>query len=110
MALFGGLVMAHWAKPGVKCVCIDGGSPNSDGARLLGRWPITGQVYTVDGFSIDEYYGVVLLHLAEIPCAEQVRGVLRGWNAARFRPLITRTQEQDVSLFAHLLEPVRAAA
>jgi len=104
--------VSAWARPGVKCVCIEGGTPNSDGMRLAGGYPVTGGIYTVDGVSRDELFGKDILHLAEFPTTAMVRGNLRGWDAARFRPLVTRTQEQDVSLFTHLLDglPVGADA
>lgn len=97
---------AAWAKPGVKCVCIDGGSPRSRGFALYGNYPVTDGVYTIDDVFPDVTgTGKVLLSLREFPTDNG-----NGWNLARFRPLITKTQEQDVGLFVHHLDRLEVEA
>lgn len=100
--------MTSWAKPGVKCVCVRGGTPLSDGFNLTGGYPVTGGIYTVDGVGRDEMYNQTLLYLVEFPCCQMIRGELRGWDASRFRPLIT--QSDDVALFKHHLVPQEVEA
>ena len=90
--------MSAWAKPGVKCVCIKGGQPNSRGMMLVGSMPQEQQVYTVTEVRYCSRCGVLLV-LAEFPDV----GNSNGWEATHFRPIITHTQEDDVALFRDLL-------
>lgn len=92
--------MSSWAKPGVKCVCLD---DRWEGASPLKK----GATYTIHAITLGEgrHPGVkvtrgmgLLLVEAENPHQPSV-----GFSAARFRPLITRTQEQDLELFRHHL-------
>lgn len=94
--------MSIWAKPGVKCVCVDA-------AFVSGRSPLTeGQVYVIAKVVIarpalvgkHRAPGIALvLEGVENPYAIGTN----GFAIHRFRPLITRTQEQDVALFRSLL-------
>lgn len=88
--------MAHWAKPGVKCVCIhdrgrwagpDGESPSTP--------PLKGKVYTI--VETDQAEGTLFLTLAE--CSQD-----EMYSVKNFRPVISRTQEQDLELFLPLIE------
>jgi hypothetical protein len=95
--------MSAWAKPGVKCVCIRGGSPNCFGFREVGSYPVEGAIYTIRGVyhgpQWDQFY------LVELPSgkAKHPDGCEMGWNASHFRPLVTRIQSEDVALFRKLL-------
>lgn len=88
-----------WAKPGVKVVCIDA-SPNryGDSCGLVLRG-----IYTVKGKSKTDGYGVKGVFLEEVDAPYSFAGY--GFKVSRFRPLVTKTQEQDVAKFRHLLTP-----
>jgi len=84
--------MSAWAKPGVKCVCVDD-SPSIYGACDLevGRiYVITARMETPFGVGIN---------------VAGARSKALGFHLWRFRPLVTKTQEQDVAQFRHLLTP-----
>lgn len=94
--------MAHWAKPGVKCTCI------SDWGRWAGPEgeapkapPIKGRVYTIRETETRD--GLLFLVLVECD-PEEMFGV------KNFRPVVSRTQEQDLELFQHLLVEQREDA
>lgn len=91
--------MSAWAKPGVKCVCVDAsagwtGKPTNLVERVVytirevvpanPNWTHNG-----DGPGI---------HLVEVSSCRP-----EGFRAARFRPLTARTQEDDVRLIKSLL-------
>lgn len=97
--------MSAWAKPGVKCVCIKGGQLNSRGMTLVGSMPQVQNVYTITEVRYCSRCGVLLV-LAEFPDV----GNGNGWEATHFRPLITKTQEQDVGLFVHHLDRLEVEA
>lgn len=98
--------MSSWVKPGVKCVCIDGGSPRSRGFELFGQFPVTGGIHTVDSVFLSATDpGKTLLRLSELKV-----DLRYGWDAARFRPLVTRTQEQDLEHFLTILNTVEEPA
>lgn len=92
--------MSAWAKPGVKCVCVGGGRKPGWPERIndLGYRgkPKIGDICVVTGTSWVEPYGLFL----------KLEGYPRNQSflAAAFRPLITKTQEQDVALFRHILD------
>jgi hypothetical protein len=100
--------MSAWAKPGVKCVCIKrsiwvptGGAPK----QFDNTCPVYGGVYTIRTAKWSS--GGIYLRFVEIvnpiypyadgPSEKQFR------LAGNFRPLITRTQSEDVALFRNLL-------
>lgn len=94
--------MASWAKKGVECVCV---------AR---SWWVhqTGEKVPNAGPAYRET--VVVMDVWVRP--DDGRTVVRlkgheGWfNVAGFRPMVRRTQEQDVALFASLLTETRRPA
>lgn len=101
--------MAHWAKPGVKVVCVNADptaapttrfkySPNMDGIRARA-------VYTIREVVLDELEDIPTLLLEEIsrPWQGPRRTREHGFWIGRFRPIVTRTQEDDVALFAPIL-------
>ena len=91
--------MAHWAKPGVKCVCID-----NDGLEaVLVVW----RVYTIRSVflhtaNIGKYAGRVVPAIRLVEC-DNPRSWTCGFAAERFRPCVIRTQKDDVALFAPIL-------
>lgn len=90
-----GVAVSAWAKPGVKCVCVDAEWYAEDLGSRRTPDPIKGQTYTIDEV-VDggEYIGIVGFSLTY-------------FETSGFRPLIT--QQDDVALFTHLLTgtPVR---
>lgn len=108
--------MSAWAKPGVKCVCV--GRPKSTDFRGIIRVPDVYETLTIR----DVFIGVlsdgteaVTLRFSEIqnPVVDTTHGMVeRGYWAAHFRPLVTRTQEQDLALFTPILDslPIREDA
>lgn len=103
--------MAHWAKPGVKCVCVSTWSdqiPDRE-PRLYG--PVEGTVYTIReaGFGLNmrhpDAFQVRLVEIAN-PVGVYLEGIFEAaFSIDRFRPLVSRTEQQDVALFRHPLKP-----
>jgi hypothetical protein len=100
--------MTSWARPGVKCVCIDAESERYTG--LLRHVPgrvnpsfhlVLGRTYVVREVFRHPFADVMVVTLHGVPD----RTPEHGYAIARFRPLITRTQEQDLELFRPLLTP-----
>lgn len=93
---------AHWAAPGVKCVCLEShwkrGRSLSLRRWLLGLvfgWPVRGGVYVITVVSA---------------VGPEVFIELKGWEGVsfrveNFRPLISERERQDIALFAPLLDP-----
>lgn len=91
-ALCGGVLMSAWARPGVKCVCVDASGGRS-GDRLK-----VGAVYTViEMMSYEDDFGQRGIRVVEAT-SDHYSGAYR---LSRFRPLIT--QEDDVRLIKSLL-------
>lgn len=81
--------MSSWAKPGVKCVCVDDrrapfGSP-SPFAR--------GGVYVVEDVN-----DLGNIKIAGVPQVDNVW----FWKVERFRPLVTKTQSEDIEMFLRI--------
>lgn len=101
--------MAHWAKPGVKCVCVDDAWIGIELYERMGdvvpsRLPMINEVLTITAVMDD------LSHCPGVPTATIALvfsdlGHDWGFAANHFRPLTTTSQEDDVALFRHLLEP-----
>lgn len=89
--------MSSWARAGVKCVCVDATPLYGDDKEI---YPVEGQTYTVRSV---EGGGVTLQEVRNIPrlYSDGFGEVL--FRISRFRPLVTRTQQQDVAMFSHLL-------
>lgn len=86
--------MSAWAKPGVKCVCV------ADETRRLndkGLPPFRkGEVLTISDVAEWPGFGLMLYFVE--------RGPEQCGHIAGFRPVISKSQEQDVGLFVHHLE------
>ena len=91
----------HWAVKGAKVVCVDGDFPYC----TLKNLPTEGAVYTVRETCVHPS-GAPALRLEEVrnDPAQYIEAFEEGWlKLSRFRPLITRTLEQDVAQFRDLL-------
>lgn len=106
------MTIPSWAVPGQKVVCINdtfdlltvplGLVPNYNMHGLS-----NGVVYTIRDIVIDPYYIIPTVRLVEIYRQPTRSGVNeRGYLISRFRPLITKTQEQDVELFRKIADDV----
>jgi len=83
--------MASWAKPGVKCVCTNYDGWHEVGAAQDCDGPKGGDICEVASTGVDIHGPYIRL---------------KGWDAPddlyvvyAFRPLVTRTEEQDVAMF-----------
>jgi len=87
--------MSAWAKPGVKCVCVhNSGWWYGDVAFDSDVGP--GKIYTVVEV-VTPPSGKVGISLWGQPLGEY-------YNADCFRPLVTKTQDEDIALFRHYLD------
>ena len=93
--------MSGWAKPGVKCVCVD--------ADFYGRTPVlsVGSVYVVKKVAM---LSGSVRHGFEHLCVE-LEGVRNPFNdegdwlaVDRFRPIVTKTLSEDIALFKAISE------
>lgn len=95
-----------WAVRGAKAVCV------ADRWNLtcdeLHRLPMIGEVLTVEGCFEDERGAG--LWFEEIPVHQGLCSVPHYWAVEAFRPLVTRSQEQDMAIFRPILDHVREAA
>lgn len=96
-----------WAKPDVKVVyvhALSGRRPTRKPLKYLG-------IYTIREVVVHPFTGELGLYLAEVTNAvHPIYGLEKGYLIKAFRPLITKTQEQDVAIFAHLLNTSRVDA
>jgi hypothetical protein len=88
--------MSTWAKPGVKVVCVD-----VSGGPWVGDILVKGNVYEIEKVGLSPVTGRPVLYL--VGNTNLHYGVVTGYLIRRFRPLITRCQEQDAHLFRRLL-------
>lgn len=92
----------EWARLGVRCVCIRAAS--ACGRSWRGLAPVDGQTYIVAGYHAPgRSTGKPQAVFATLDGA-----LLHGGNGIwveRFRPLVTKTMEQDLEQFNHLLNP-----
>lgn len=89
-----------WARVGAKVVCI------ADAVAIVGvdlGFPLfkAGDIYTIGGVEVDPDYGVFLWFKGH---DSRHSGHIDG-----FRPLITRSQEQDMAIFRPILDQLVAA-
>ena len=89
--------MSNWVRIGAKCICIKG---------FKGRngWPpiVEGQQYTVREIVIHPETGEMGVRLEGIICGLCEFHIEKAWEATRFRPVIS--QSEDIALF-HALCP-----
>lgn len=95
-----------WVRVGAKVVCVNGYGWQK--GRTMSWWrfirilligaPCAGCVYTIDGTGLGSETENPVIAL---------RGFDGWYQVSNFRPLITKSQEQDVGLFVHHLDDVR---
>lgn len=81
--------MSDWAKPGARCICVDVSLPAS--GIWTGDVLVKGRTYTIEGLVAKG--GLLLIE------ARQARYPIYGYFAWRFRPLVTRSHEEDMTVF-----------
>lgn len=89
--------MSSWVKPGAKCIFVDhtkGINPN----------PVSRKGDICEILEVSNIQGFLVVRAREIN-GRWVHGYWEWAKASRFRPLITKTQEEDVALFQSLLSP-----
>lgn len=107
--------MSSWLSVGSKVVCINA-NPLANRALIhnAGHRPILhagfplnlGEVYTIESVRAHAILDVVCIRLVEIASrGPDMTGDDPGFDSRRFRPLITKTQEQDVEMFLRLASP-----
>ena len=98
-----------WAKVGAKVVCIDGtpDAPRSHLSDYKSSLPVKGQTYTL-GAAVDPayWYRGPRVAVAELPHIQYEYDY--GWHLSRFRPLVTKTQAEDVRAFKSMLRDMPA--
>lgn len=101
-----------WAVRGAKVVCVERGEERNRG---FVTYPVVGQVYTIRQV-LDHPYGGAGIRLVEIEnpalpyvvkAGDTPRKHEASWMLHRFQPVITRTLEQDSTMFRKLLQPKR---
>lgn len=97
-----------WAVPGAKVVCVDASDGPEDAS--FGQTPVMveGGIYTLS--AVTREFGPTAVQVKELPA------ILTGLDGdeyetwmklSRFRPLITKSLEQDSTMFRKLLQPKR---
>jgi hypothetical protein len=94
--------VSAWARPGVKCVCI-----KRDQWKNLQQGevpPRFGQELTIRSVElVDGILGLMFVEIVNQPQKYDEGFSECCWDVLNFRPLITRTQEQDVALFRKIV-------
>jgi hypothetical protein len=89
-----------WAVPGAKVVCIS--APLR--SRKFSTPPEVGAQYTIRETFISSH-GTSAARLVEIKGTYSRKSKMeRGWKLFRFRPLITRSQDDDMAIFRPILD------
>jgi hypothetical protein len=99
--------LPSWARVGQKVVCVDDyPHPLEDMEGVLRspqtwnmKLPIKGEVYTISGVVKD---GLLLKELSS-GYIHPLTGIEMGFKISRFRPLISKSIEDDIAIFAPLL-------
>lgn len=100
--------MSAWAKPGVKCVCIRDDWKGFEvyermGIHVPSRLPMINEVLTINEV-MDDLSHVPGRVTSNIGLTFVELGHDWGFALDCFRPLITKSQEDDVALFRSLLD------
>ena len=93
--------MSAWARPGVKVVCVDARQSLGPNVLVEGAVYEIAAVFTSRINSVRRGYGDHLL--VTLVGEANPYSSSGGWMAERFRPIVTRTQEDDVALLLRLL-------
>ncbi|WP_156384456.1 MULTISPECIES: hypothetical protein [unclassified Devosia] len=111
------MIDSVWARPGVKCVCVDGSRPMASvfpgkpPIEVGGTFPVTGQIYTIESVVwhvsglpwVGDFLGVHLMEINREPGG--MTGMVVPYRIERFRPLVDDSRERDLALFTPLLDP-----
>jgi len=90
--------MTSWAKVGARVVCVDAGPSANTGLPVN---LVVGRIYTIvrtTPVGVNGLKGVVVV---EARAPSERYGF--GFAVNRFRPIVTKTQKQDVEMFLSLL-------
>lgn len=95
--------MSAWARPGVKCVCVDDRPAVKSGVTT--SYLVKGNTYVISSVQSETLRHYRTLQVGTI-ISVKLSGIdtRTGYNLERFRPLIT--QSDDIALFAHHLDGV----
>lgn len=103
IGLLGSGAMSSWARPGVKCVCIDPKPlPNTwRNGTLPPKGTVVDIVGTVPSLTGRSTFNVII---KGHPNFSARWGCEIGWRHERFRPFVPpKTQEEDVALFRQIV-------
>ena len=99
--------LSSWARVGAKCVCVDASCAPGREWGHPGEELVEGETLTISDIWVHD--GEVVCDFVE---KKRSKGAARfygvdkaGYRLARFRPIVTKTQEQDVAMFKSLLTP-----
>ena len=101
--------MAHWAKPGIKCVCINDQDWMAFDKNMILRtpdyWgfevPVKGAVYTIlDVLDRGFGPGALLEELANHPSRCRIKEPI--FSLARFRPIVSKSD--DIAMFQRIAD------
>lgn len=102
--------MSAWARPGVKCVCVNSFGSIGPGGETV---PVVGKTYTIrDVLDDHPTYRIPGIRLDEIVNAPRQydEGYEEVWFAIEgyFRPLVPpKSLEEDIALFTPLLNTTK---
>lgn len=94
--------MTSWAKVGAKCVYVHrhNGQVTRKPLEYMG-------VYTIRTVVSHPYLNEIGIYLEGVVNEiHPLYGMEKGYSLSAFRPLVTRTQEQDVEMFLRLVDRV----
>lgn len=99
------MALPAWAVPGNKCVCIDDSWDIV--CPTIHRAPMLHEVLTIR--ETEDYIADGGLIFDEIPKNNGCPHI-HYWSVLAFRPLTTKTQEEDMAIFRPMLTPAREDA
>ena len=90
--------MSSWVKVGNKCVCVRGFKGGAG-------WPplVEGTQYTIREVMTHPETGELGVRLLDMNCGLSRFHMEKGWEANRFRPLVS--EQDDIDMFKALLTP-----
>ena len=93
-----------WAKVGAKCICVDDRSGVYMTPKHIqtGVRVVRGEIYTIREVVCSSVHGGTLIKLEGVP--DRSGFADEGYTIKRFRPLVTKTIEQDVQMFKRIAE------
>lgn len=98
--------MSAWARPGVKCVCVDSYMDGEPPVLVEGAVYQVARVISDNGTNTIGRYAGARQSLVLVGLINPYDERYGSFALARFRPIVTRTQEQDVAIFRPLLNTI----